>query len=113
MEEHYPILAQLDTGAAYSVLDREVAEASQLFQADGDVVKMRTNAGEISGSLVKVPVRLIAESGESIDLEGTFFVSEDWSAGNFIGYSGFLDSIRSAIDPSANHFYFGELHERT
>lgn len=39
---------------------------------------------------------------------GTFFVSQDWPSGlTFLGYSGLLDSIRFALDPQANHFYFG------
>lgn len=112
LEGGYLILAQLDTGSPYSVLDREVAEAAQLFQMAGDEVQIRNKDGVFRGYLVKVPAKLVAETGESLDLEGTFFVSENWSAGNFIGYSGFLDSIRSALDPSTDHFYFGELGER-
>jgi hypothetical protein len=112
LEGRYPILAQLDTGAPYSILNREVAEAARLLQISGDEVKIRNKEGLFRGNLVKVPAKLVADSGESLDLEGTFFVSEDWSAGNFIGYSGFLDSIRSALDPSADHFYFGELGDR-
>jgi hypothetical protein len=50
----------------------------------------------------------LAEIGESYDTEGTFFISPDWPAGRtFLGYSGLLDSIRFALDPQANHFYFG------
>ncbi len=34
--------------------------------------------------------------------------SSDWPPGKtFLGYSGLLDSIRFALDPQRNHFYFG------
>ncbi len=61
------MIAQLDTGAAWSVLEPKVA-----------------------------------------NLLGTFFICSDWPDGRtFLGYSGLLDSIRFALDPQANHFYFG------
>jgi hypothetical protein len=57
---------------------------------------------------VRVGFTLIAEKGDPLATEGAFFVTEDWPDGlNFLGYSGCLDSIRFALDPQANHFYFG------
>lgn len=35
------------------------------------------------------------------------WVSPEWRRGNFLGYEGFLNRIRFAIDPSDNSFYFG------
>lgn len=103
----YPVLAQLDTGSAYSILDREVAEAEGTLGV-GDPATMHTRHGLIEGHLVRIPVLLLADDGDALSVEnGLFFVSEDWSFGNFLGYTGFLENIRIALDPPLNHFYFG------
>ena len=56
---------------------------------------------------MRAPVSLVADVGESPDLDATFFVSADWRQGTFLGYSGLLERIRFAIDPYRNLFYFG------
>jgi hypothetical protein len=69
---------------------------------------MVTPFGTIQGHLVRVPLILPADEGEDLALTGTFLISEDWPSGlTFLGYSGLLDSIRFALDPQANNFYFG------
>lgn len=57
---------------------------------------------------MKIPAVILAEEGESMTIEPTFFVPSDWPQDlTFLGYSSLLDSIRFAIDPEANDFYFG------
>jgi hypothetical protein len=51
----------------------------------------------------------MADEGESTEVEATFFVSKDWIGPTFLGYSGFLDRIRIAIDPSSDSVFFGPL----
>lgn len=104
-----PQLAQLDTGAAYSVVDPDTArELGVLEQGDAEEVTLRTHLGRIQGHLVRLDLTLVADEGEALDLEGIFFVSSDWPRGRILlGYSGLLDSLRFALDPPANHFYFG------
>ena len=63
--------------------------------------------GVISGKLVRAVTKLVAEDGESVEVDSTLFVSRDWPAGNFIGYSGLLERIRFAVDPDTNSFIFG------
>jgi hypothetical protein len=41
-------------------------------------------------------------------VEATFFVSPEWPGKTFLGYKGFLDRLRIALDPPVNDFYFGE-----
>jgi hypothetical protein len=102
------VLAQLDTGSAWSVLAPEIAEALGLLDGKGEAVKLGTRLGTLEGRLVRVPITLLADEGNSLEVEGTFFVSPDWPAGRtFLGYSGLLDSIRIALDPRANDFHFG------
>ncbi len=103
------LLAQLDTGAAWSVLERDVAdELGLLDRVDEEKRRLLTPYGMREGHLVRLPFALIADEGDSLDTEGVFFICGDWPVGlSFLGYSGLLDSIRFALDPQANHFYFG------
>jgi hypothetical protein len=101
-------LAQVDTGAAWSVLSPRIARDLGLMGRIGDRVRLSTRFGIQEGHLVRIPFTLVAEEGESLDTEGTFFISRDWPFDlTFLGYSGMLDSIRFALDPQANRFYFG------
>ena len=104
-------LAQLDTGAAWSLLNVEIAEELSLLGGNGEQALMRTHGGAIHGRLEKARIRLLADErcGQSLNIEATFLVSEDWNGGNFLGYSGFLDHIRFAIDPRERSFHFGPL----
>jgi len=101
-------LAQLDTGAAWSILAPDVARAAGISFESGDPAGLSTRFGPKRGNLVRTPLELIADEGEPLLTEATFFVSPDWPEGlNFLGYSGLLDSIRFALAAQANHFYFG------
>jgi hypothetical protein len=105
-----PLFAQLDTGAAWSILACEVAEELGLLNGSGEPRDLSTREGVKKGYLVGVPLIIPADEGqgESLDIEATFFVCADWPQGNsFIGYSGFIEFIRIALDPQEHYFYFG------
>lgn len=102
------ILAELDTGAAWSILPPKIAALMGIDASEGEPATMSTRLGRLRGHLVKIPVRFVADEGESFELDGTFFISPDWRSDRcFLGYSGLLDVVRFAVDPSVNHFYFG------
>lgn len=102
------LLAQLDTGSPWSVLDPEVAAAVGLFEQAGEPKKLSGRGYTFDGHLIRVPVVVLADEGDSLEVDAVVFVSKDWPAGkNFVEYSGLLESIRVALDPQANHFYFG------
>jgi hypothetical protein len=102
------IFAELDTGAAWSILAPEIADLLGIETSEGELVTMSTRLGRLQGHLVKIPVRFVADEGRSLEFDGTFFISPEWSSGlSFLGYSGLLDSIRFAVDAPANQFYFG------
>ena len=91
-------------------LVRSLAELAQelgLFERNGESATISSRAGKIKGKLVRATTTLVADEGESIEVDSTVFVSSDWPEGNFIGYSGFLERIRFAIDPRSNSFVFG------
>ena|SRR5215213_6346430 len=100
--------AQLDTGAAWSLLKRDLAEALGVIDGMGELVRMRTATGLLQGRLERVPLVLIADEGTSLTLQATFFVSRHWHGGTFLGYSGLIDRLRIGLDCPRNLFYFGE-----
>lgn len=106
--ERKPALAQLDTGAAWSVLQRDIAEELGLLGGVGELARLQTAAGIMRGRLERVPLVLIADEGDSLNLQATFFISPQWHGGTFLGYSGLLDRLRIGLDCPRNLFYFGE-----
>jgi hypothetical protein len=102
-----PVLAQLDTGAAWSILDVEVAEALGLLGRDGEPKRISTRLGSILGKLEQTSLEIPADEGYSLTIEAIVWVSPEWRAGNFLGYHGLLEGIRFAVDPSDNSFHFG------
>ena len=102
-------LALLDTGAEWSILDREVAEQVGIADAEGDTITLRHKDGATPGKLIRTTVTMIADEGVGLDVDATVFVPDGaWPSGrNFIGYSGFLETIRIGLDPQRNDVYFG------
>jgi hypothetical protein len=101
-------MAQVDTGAAYSILEVDVAVALGLMNLEGQRTRVSTRLGTLHGQLLRVPLILLADEGLSLDLEATFFVSPEWRGVTFLGYTGLLDRLRIALDSPASQFYFGE-----
>jgi len=102
------MLAQIDTGAAWSVLSPDVASKLRIPLNAGNPAVLRTWLGRRQGRLVRIPFTFLADEGEPFPTDGTFFITPDWPEGmTFLGYSGLLDSIRFALDPQTNDFFFG------
>jgi len=102
------VFAQLDTGAVWSILPPDLARKADISLESGDPAVIQTWLGRRHGRLVRVPFTIAADEGEPLQTEGTFFLSPDWPEGlTFLGYSGLLDSIRFALDPQVNDFFFG------
>ncbi len=107
-------LALSDTGAEWSViggepaivLENELGPAIESFS-------MSTRFGRIFGSLHHITIHLISKQGCGNDLavESSVFVSEEWEGPVVLGYRGFLERIRFALDPGIvpgeQIFYFG------
>jgi hypothetical protein len=106
-----PVVAQLDTGAPWSILETEIAEAIGVLDEGGVPTTISSRVGDVSGHLVRIPLTLLADEGSSLGIDATVFVSREWPRGSFLGYSGLLESIRFALDPQANQFYFGGYTE--
>lgn len=102
------VLAQLDTGAAWSIVEPEIARQLNILDGQEPEVDLNTRFGRKTGRLVRMPVEIVADEGLSLSVEATVFVCPDWSAGSFVGYEGLLNRIRIALDPRSNDFYFGD-----
>jgi hypothetical protein len=107
--------AVVDTGAPYVVCAPEIVLPLGLGVASrlsSTVLQIR--GMEVRGDLYRLTLKLIAEQGESIDVEATVFVPgvNEWPANlpSFIGLNECMDRIRIAIDPAEEMFYFGSLN---
>jgi hypothetical protein len=103
-----PVLAVLDTAAPWCILKPNIGDLimDELDEIPG-LVRLSTRLGTCQGRLYRGALTLMAEEGESLDLDVMFFLSPLWQGGNFLGYEGALERARFAVDPRANQFYFG------
>lgn len=103
-------LGLLDTGGHYCLLNQTVAHLlrDQLTDSLGQFW-VRTAHGRLSGELYLHSITLLAEVGESVDVEATVFTPSDWHGPCFPGYAGALDRVRFAVDPLDNQFRFKAL----
>jgi len=107
--------ALLDTGAEWSVIGRDTATVIE-DELGSPIAssRMSTRFGAIDGTLHHVNITLLAgeeDSGDDLTVETTSFVSEEWEGPVVLGYRGFLERIRFALDPGIipgeQIFYFG------
>jgi hypothetical protein len=103
------VYALVDTGTPFCIFETEITEALGLFPDQGERITLSTRMGSIPGTIQRLTIRLVAEQGDSLDIDASVFVTNDWGYGNFVGYSGFLERFRFAIDSGTNSFYFGPL----
>lgn len=115
--DNFQTLAFVDTGGVYGICSPEIAEALNIDPNDGAPVNPIKWRGEkIKGTLHRIPMTLVAEEGNSLRIEPTFFVpqldpdqvwDDDFSC--VLGMYLCLERLRFAVDPSTDTFYFGEL----
>ncbi len=71
--------------------------------------RVRTAYGPLEGELYLHRIKLLAEIGDSLDIDATVFVPPGWQGPCFLGYAGVLERIHFAIHPGTNQFRFGSL----
>lgn len=102
------VYALVDTGSPYCIFNTELVEALGLPSDNGEIIPLHTPRGVFHGTIQRVTMSIMAEQGDSLDIDASVYVPEDeWHFGNFLGYTGFLERLRFAVDPSTNTFYFG------
>lgn len=105
----FEVLAMVDTAAPWCILQPTIGEAIRphVEELPGDR-RLSTRLGSFVGRLYRGPLTLVADEGEALEVDVTFFLSPDWPGENFVGYLGFLERLRYAMDGQANLFYFGQ-----
>lgn len=103
-------MALLDTGAEWSVIGGELAEIVNAGPAMSEPIRMSTRLGIITGQLREVPVTFLAEEGADVRIEAMALIAPEWSGPLVLGYRGFLEKARIALDPGVSDgdqwFYF-------
>ena len=90
----------IDTGAAWSVVGGRLAVSLEREVTDqGLSERMSMRFGTIRGNLHRLPVRLLAEEGDDIEIDAKVLVAPEWPGPLVLGYGGFLERLRIALDP--------------
>jgi len=96
----YDEKALLDTGATYTVLSEDIVR--ELGGAPGTAVgtiRMSTRHGSKPGVLFRLPIQLQADEGKPLHVDATVAILEKWPGPTVLGFVGFMDRIRLALDP--------------
>lgn len=103
-------LAMADTAAPWCILDPDLARgADRYLESLSEIAVLDSRMGRFTGRLYRGTTTVLAEEGMALDVDTTFFLSQEWPGGNFVGYQGFLERFRFAVDPGMNRFLFGSL----
>ena len=107
--------AAVDTGGVYLVCDPEILDLLSLNSSTSlGVANLIIRGYKYTGHLQRLAITMLAEEGESLELEVTAFIprldpGQEWRFPSFLGLQGCLEFLRFAVDPGANVFYFGRL----
>jgi hypothetical protein len=105
--------AVVDTGAPYLVLDPMLALVAGV-SPDSALSRMNllVRGNRTAGHLHRLNVIVKANKGTEIIVDATTFIPEMstgvWDLPSFLGWTGFLERFRFAVDPLDEVFYFGE-----
>lgn len=102
------MLAMVDTGAPWCILP----EFGPAPDPNGDRYPLVVRGSSYEGCLVRDQLTLLAEDGESLDIEATFFVpdlddDESWPHPYFLGLGGFLERLTIGFDSNRSLIHFG------
>ena len=106
--------AILDTGSVYFICDPGIVEFLELDpQAALERVRLSIRRHTYTGDLHRLTVSLVAQQGQSVQLDLTAFVPRlihgaPWPYSSFLGFQCCLDRLQFAVDPFERVFYFGQ-----
>ncbi len=108
------IEAVLDTGGIYFICNSDILSEMEIDPDESlgpQVIHVR--GGKILGYLFRLQLTFKAEAGmgESLSIEITALVSDEWMLPPYLGFQGCMERMKFAIDPTPNNelFYFGVL----
>jgi hypothetical protein len=98
----YDERALLDTACTWSVLSSELAdELTGAVGAPSETVSFDTRLGSFSGGLHRIPIQLVADDGDHLDVDATVAILPEWPGPTVLGFHGFIERIRLAFDPGS------------
>jgi hypothetical protein len=104
-------IALLDTGAQWSIIGGEVAQEFKDYPIEMRDITLKSRYGDITGNLIVANITLLADDGSDLSIESRILVSKDWPGPVVLGFRGFLEKLRIALDPGIADgeqvFYFG------
>jgi hypothetical protein len=104
-----PTYALLDTAAEWCVLPADLARTwVEDLTPDPLVSPLQTRFGLLYGRLERMSLSFLAEEGRDLDIDATFFLSQDWIGPVVIGWRGCLERMNLALITNEDAFYFAE-----
>lgn len=105
-------LAMLDTGAHWSLIGADLVELlGDELGEELEPITISSRLGTYRGTLHRLPIRLVAEWGTDLIIEGTCAALKTWNGPSILGFKGFLERLRIALEPgdanTAARIHFG------
>lgn len=90
----------IDTGAQRTLLgSRLLASLGDEIGEPLEDIIMSTRLGRFRGTLHQLSVRLMAGLGSDLTVNAACVALPDWEGPTILGFKGFLERFRFAIDP--------------
>jgi hypothetical protein len=102
------IEALVDTASEWCVIKEDLLPRHAAESAS-ERTMLSTRFGLIEGHLVRAAITFPGTESDDLRVEGTWFVSADWTGPPVLGWKGVLDRMRFAVDPVEGWLYFSEL----
>jgi predicted aspartyl protease len=94
------LVVLLDTGADWSVVDAETAEAAGSALSEPlDDITIHTRYGTLPATLHRLTMTLLANEGADLAVDATVAVIQNWPGPVVLGVRGCLERLRIALDP--------------
>lgn len=100
----------VDTGATWSVIGPDAWAALDLV-AHVPLAKIRMNSrlGTFDVELHRAQIGIRADRGPAVVIDATLGLGRAWPGPPVVGYVGFLERLRFAVDPDTSEFHFAAL----
>jgi len=96
----------VDTGSEWCVAAPQAFAGVEPLVRDEDAV-LHSRYGLLDGFVTRASVIFIADQGEMLTVDATWFISEDWTGPVVLGWKGCFERMNFAFDTAQELFWFG------